>query len=139
MSIFYHEMTNQLTRKVGFKGIPKIGPVLKVTTSYLLGKYGVQITIEFVNKDISHSWVRISHGFNILVTDLIDNKYDDKWETSTTKTEVFVLASRSKAKQNRQDLQVPAPFQGLYVFLKENGLTLNQKLKSIRRTQWQKE
>ena len=90
-------MKNQLTRKVGFEGTPKIGPMLEVTTSYLQGAYGVEIRIESVNKDTSHSWVRISHGLNKLVTDLIDKEYDDK-ETSATKTEVFAYASRSKAK-----------------------------------------
>ena len=56
-----------------------------------------------MNKDNSHSWVRISHGLN---TDLIDKEYDDnEQETSETKTEAFALktdefalASRSKAK-----------------------------------------
>ena len=84
----------------------KIGPVLEVTTSHLQCKYGVVIRIESVNQDNSHSWVRISHGLNKLVTDLIDKEYDDNdQETSETKTEVFALktevfafASRSKAK-----------------------------------------
>ena len=63
------------------------------------GKHGVEIRIGSVNKDNSHSWVRISHGLNKLVTDLIDKEYDDnEQETSTTKTEVFAFASRSKAK-----------------------------------------
>ena len=53
----------------------KIGPVLEVTTGYLQGKYGVEIRIESVNKDNSHSRVRISHGLNKLVTDL-SNKED---------------------------------------------------------------
>ena len=35
--------------------ITKIGPVLEVTTSYLQGKYGVEIRIESVNKGNSHS------------------------------------------------------------------------------------
>ena len=75
------------------RGNTKIGPVLEVTTSYL--QY-VEIRIESVNKDNSHSWVRISHGLN---TDLIDKAYDDnEQETCTTKTEVFAFASRSKAK-----------------------------------------
>ena len=52
----------------------KIGPVLEVTTIYLQGKYGVEIRIESVNEDNSHSWVRISHGLNKLVTDLSNNK-----------------------------------------------------------------
>ena len=37
---------------------------------------------------------------NKLVTDLIDKEYDDnEQETSETKTEVFVIASQSKAKE----------------------------------------
>ena len=77
----------------------QIGPVSEVTTSYLQGKHGVEIGIGSVNKDNSHSWVRICHGLNKLVTDLIDREYDDdEKETSTTKTEVFAFASRSKAK-----------------------------------------
>ena len=65
------------------RGNTKIGPVLQVTTSYLQGKYGVEIRIESVNKDNSHSWVRISHKLNKLVTDLIDKEYDDnEQETS---------------------------------------------------------
>ena len=88
------------------RGITKFGPVLQVTTSQLQGKYGVEMRIESVNKDNSHSWVRISHGLNKLATDLIDKEYDDdEQETSGTKTELFALktevfafASRSKAK-----------------------------------------
>ena len=74
------------------RGNTKIGPVLEVTTSYLQGKHGVEITNESVNKDNSHSWVRISHGLNKLVTDLIDKEYDDnEQETSETKTEACAL------------------------------------------------
>ena len=96
---------NHLTGKVGFEGIPKLGSVLEVATSYLQGKYGVEIKIESVNKDNSHSWFRISHGLNKVVTDLIDKEYDDnEQETSEMKSEEFALktnvlafASRSKA------------------------------------------
>ena len=88
------------------QGNTKIGPVLEVATSYLQGKHGVEIRTESVNTDNSHSWVRISHGLNMLVTDLIDRENDDnEQETSETKTEIFALktdvfafASRSKAK-----------------------------------------
>ena len=38
----------------------------------------MEIRIESVNKDHSHSWVRISHGLNKLVTDLIDREYDEQ-------------------------------------------------------------
>ena len=63
--------------------------------------------IESVNKDNSHSWVRIFHGLNKLVTDSSNNKKDDnneqetfalKTEVFALKTEVFAFASRSKAK-----------------------------------------
>ena len=81
------------------QGNTKIGPVLEVTKSYLQGQHGVEIRIESVNKDNSHSWVRISHSLNKFVTDLIDKEYvDNEQETSTTKTEEFAFASRSKAK-----------------------------------------
>ena len=92
------------------QGNTKIGPVLEVTTSYLQGKYGVEIRIESVNKDNSHSWVRISHGLNKLVTDLIDKEYDDneqeasetKSEEFTLKTNVLAFACRSKSKAKRR-------------------------------------
>ena len=66
----------------------------------------MEVRIESVNKHNSHSWVRISHGLNKLVTDLIDRESDDnEQETSETKSEEFALktnafafASRSKAK-----------------------------------------
>ena len=87
------------------RGGAKIGPVLEVTTSYLQGKYGVEIRIESVNRDNSHSWAIISHGLHELVTDS-SNKEDDDNEQETSemqfeefafKTNVLAFASRSKA------------------------------------------
>ena len=82
---------NQLTRKVGFKGKPKLDPCWKSQpVTCKANKHGVEIRIESVNKDHSHSWVRISHGLNKLVKDLIDKEYDDnEQETSETKRGVF--------------------------------------------------
>ena len=88
----------------------KIGPVLEVTTSYLQGKYGVEIRIESINKDHSHSWVRISHGLNKLVTDLSNKEHNDneqetsemQFEDCALKSNVFAFASRSKAKAKPQ-------------------------------------
>ena len=104
--VHFAKMKNHLTRKVRFEGTPKIGPVLEVTTSYLQGKYGVEIRIESVHKDDSHSWVRSSHGLNNLVTDLSNKEDDDKgqetsemkFEEFALKTNVLAFASRSKAK-----------------------------------------
>ena len=66
------------------QGNTTIWPVLEVTTSYLQGKYGVEIRIDSVNKDTSHSWVRNSHRLNKLVTDLGNNKEDDNNEQETS-------------------------------------------------------
>ena len=65
------------------RGNTNIGPVLEVTTCCLQGKYGVEVRIESANKDNSHSWVRISHGLNKLVTHLNNKDRDDnEQETS---------------------------------------------------------
>ena len=65
----------------------KIGPVLEVATCCLQGKFGVEIRIESMNKNHSHSWVRISHGLNKLVTNLNNKDQDDnEQETSDVKT-----------------------------------------------------
>ena len=92
------------------RGNTEIGPVLEVTTCYLQGKYGVEIRIESLNKDRSHSWVRISHGLNELVTDLNNKEHDDnEQETSEMQfgdyalnSNVLAFASRSKAKTKPQ-------------------------------------
>ena len=92
------------------RGNTKIGPVLEVTTCCLQFKYGVEIRIESMNKDHSHSWVRISHGLNKLVTNLNNNEQDDhEQETSDMQSEHYALksnarafASRSKAKAKPQ-------------------------------------
>ena len=47
------------------RGNTKIRPVLDVTTCCLQNKYGVEIRIKSVNKDNSHSRVRISHGYEL--------------------------------------------------------------------------
>ena len=100
------EMKKSSDPKGWIRGNTMIGPVLEVTTSYLQGKHGVEIRIESVNKDNSHSCVRISHGLNKLVTDLSNNKEDVDIEQETfemqceefaLKTNVLAFASRSKA------------------------------------------
>ena len=45
------------------RGNTEIGPVLEVTTSCLQGKYEVEIRIMSMNKDNSHSWVRINFSW----------------------------------------------------------------------------
>ena len=86
---------------------------MEVTTSCLQGKYGVEIRIESLNKDNSHSWVRISHGLNKLVTNLNNKDQDDSvQETSEMQFEDhalkldakdFACRSKAKAKPQRRD------------------------------------
>ena len=79
-----------------------IGTVLEVTTCFLQGKYRVEIRIESLKKDHSHSWVRISHGFNELVTNLNNKEHDDnKQETSEMQFEDYALKSNVLPSTNR--------------------------------------
>ena len=74
--------------------------------NHLQGKYGLEVRIESVNKENSHTWVRISHGLNKLVTNLNNKEQDDnEQETSEMQFEEYALklnagdfACRSKAK-----------------------------------------
>ena len=92
------------------RGNTKIGFVLEVTTCCLQAKYGVELRIKSVNKDNTHSWVRISHSLNKLVTNLNNKDQDDnEQETSEMQFEDYALklnasdfASRSKAKAKPQ-------------------------------------
>ena len=87
------------------RGNTKVGPVLEVTTSYPQGKYGVEIRNESENKDKSHSWVRISHCLNKLVTDLSNNEENDnnEQETSEMQFDNFALKSNARAFASRTE------------------------------------
>ena len=102
---------NSSEPKGWIRGNTKTGPVLGVTTCYRQGTCGVEIRIESVNKDNSHTWVRISRGLNKLVTDLSNNKENDNNEQETSemqfedfalKSNVLAFASRSKAQAKPQ-------------------------------------
>ena len=51
-----------------------------------------------MNKDHSHSWVRISRGMNKLVTELSDNKGNDNNEQSTSEMQFEDFALKSNAR-----------------------------------------
>ena len=55
------------------QGNMRIGPVLEVTTSFQHFQYGIEIRIESVNQDDSHSWVRISYATVKYVIDSIQD------------------------------------------------------------------
>ena len=87
------------------QGNMRIGLVLEVTTSFQHFKYGIEIRIESVNKDNSHSWVRISYGTVKYVFDSIEDNTEihaDPQEEQVPQTSTSVVAARSKAKSKPQ-------------------------------------
>ena len=87
------------------QGNMRIGPVLEVTTSFQHFKYGIEIRIESVNQDNSHSWVRISYGTVKYVIDSIQDNTEipaDPQEEQVPQTSTSVVAARSKAKAKPQ-------------------------------------
>ena len=60
VSTLCQETKKHRNQKVGSEGT-KIGLVLEVATCCLQGKYGVEIRIESMSRDNTHSWVRIFH------------------------------------------------------------------------------
>ena len=87
------------------RGNMRIGPVLEVTTSFQHFKYGIEIRIESVNKDDSHSWVRISYGTVKYVNDYIKHDTEnpaDPQKEENAPTSPGVVAARSKAKAKPQ-------------------------------------
>ena len=87
------------------QGNTKIGPVLEVTTSYLHGKHEVEIGIMSLNRDNTHSWVRISHGSNRFVMNLNNNEQEIPevhLEEYALKLDAKGFACRSKAKAKPQ-------------------------------------
>ena len=87
------------------QGNTKIGPVLEVATSYFHGKYGVEIRIWSLNRDNTHSWVRISHGSKKFVMNLNNNGKEIpevQLEEYALKLDAKDFACRSKAKAKLQ-------------------------------------
>ena len=87
------------------QGNMRIGLVLEVTTSFQHFKYGIEIQIESVNKDDSHSWVKISYGTVKYVGDSIQDNTEipaDPQEERVPQTSIKVVAARSKAKAKPQ-------------------------------------
>ena len=131
------------TRKVGVEWTLRLDPYWK--SQLVAYKVNMEWKSELspVNKrPFSRSWVRISHGLNKLVTNLIDKELtanDDEKETSDTKTEVFAFASRTKAKAKpTRPTSTCSCTRTVHMLVKENGLILSQELNSISLTQWQK-
>ena len=87
------------------QGNTRIGPILEVTTSFQHFKYGVEVRIQSMKEDNSHSWVRISYGTIRYVNNYI--KYNIQSLASPQKERAVpasseVIAARSEAKAKLQ-------------------------------------
>ena len=96
----------------------------------------MEIIIKSMNKDDSHSWVRISHGLNKLVTNLNNKEHDDneqetsemQFEDCALRLNVSDFASRPKADAKPQGRNVASSSTRTFpVGGKELGLILNHK------------
>ena len=76
VSTLCQETKKHLNRKVGSEGTPKLGPYWKLQP--VACKVNMELISEIClkSKDNSHSWVRISHGLNKLVTNLNNNEQE---------------------------------------------------------------
>ena len=88
--------------------------VLEVATSYLHGKYGVEIRIWSLNRDTTHSWVRISHESKRFVMNLNKNETEIPevvLEEYALKLDAkdFACRSKAKAKPQRRKLAGSSP------------------------------
>ena len=112
------------------RGNTKIGPVFEVTTCCLQGKYGVEIRIISMNKDNSHSWVRISHGSNKFVMNLNNNEQEMsevQFKENALKWMRRILHADRRPKQNHKDEILPAHPQELYLLETELGPMSNHE------------
>ena len=107
----------------------KIGSVLEVATSYLHGKYGVEIRITSLDRDNTHSGVRISHGSNKFVMNLNNNEQEIpqvQLEEYAFKLDAKDFACRSKAKAKPQRRELASLHQEQFLLGREFGPMLNQ-------------
>ena len=96
----------------------------------------MEIRIESMIKDNSHSWVRISHDLNKLVTDLNNKENDDnqqetsemRFEDCALKTNVLAYANRSKAKAKPQRRISARSSTKTVLIQKKLGPILNHKI-----------
>ena len=101
------------------RGNTNVGPVLEVATCYLHGKYGLEIRIMSMNRDTSHSWVRISHGSNKFVPNLNNNEQEIsevQFKEHALNLDASDFACRSKAKAKPQITRTCQPFHKNHTF-----------------------
>ena len=127
----FQEKMDHHNQKDGYSETQKIGPVLEVTTSYLYGKHGIEIRIWSLSQDNSQSWVRTSHGFNKLVTNL-NNSEQETTEVQfgehvlKLNCEWFCIPNKDKSKTTKTQF-CQLIHKSIFFLVKELGPMLNQE------------
>ena len=86
------------------QGNTRIGPILEVTTSFQHFKFGVEVRIQSMKEDNSHSWVRISYGTIRYVNNYIKYNTQSPWQVHKKRkmyqasSEAVAVRSKAKAK-----------------------------------------
>ena len=101
-------------------------------------KYGIEIRIESVNKDNSHSWVRISCGTIRHVNDYIKHDTENPADPQEEESPQWLQSDqRQKQNLNRENLQGR---QQPYQYTKKDVMTLNNQnkilLRAISQRKW---
>ena len=105
VSTLCQETKKHRNQKVGSEGTPKLDPFWKSQPVTWTVSSELRSESLSTNKDDSHSWVRISHGLNKLVTNLSNIEQETsevQFEEHALKFDAIDLASRSKAKAKPQ-------------------------------------
>ena len=112
------------------QGNMRIALVLEVTTSFQHFKYGIEIRIESVNQDNSHSWVRISYGTVKFVIDSIQDNTEIPADPQKHKRGCSQVKGKSKTSTERTCWDDSNHTNTR----REDGLTLNHQNKILLRT-----
>ena len=105
MSTLFQKTKKHHNRKDGSKGTPKLDPYWKLQPVARMVNIESRSEFKSMNKDNSHSWVRISHGSNKFVTNLNNSEQeipDVQLEEYALKLDAKDFACRSKAKAKPQ-------------------------------------
>ena len=119
------------------QGNMRIGPILEVTTSFQHFKYGIEIRIESVNQDDSHSWVRISYGTLKYVIDILfktTQKFLQIHKKSKFHKQAQVWSQPGQRQKQNLNRENSLGRQQPYQYMKEDGLTLSHQNKILPRT-----
>ena len=145
-STLYHEMKNQLTRKVGFEGIPKLDPCWKSQPATYV------VNTEWKSELCLWTETALTPGSEFLMGWTNWSRTSSTRSTTTTSRRPLrrslknsrwnrmhvLLRADQRLKRNHKDVFLPAHTQELYLSVKGLGL-LSQKLIRLSITPWQKD